>query len=79
MGVNAAGLRFKFINFNSGRVETFSISGRIKLENYVVFEKVREGKKGWGRRFSSWLGKGFKTCLGKGVLRPSLYIYLCEK
>ena len=58
MGVNAAGLRSKFLTFNKVLEElkpsVFLVedAGRIKSENYVVFETVRENRD--GGRFSSW-------------------------
>ena len=55
MGVNAAGLSSKFLTFNEVLEElkppVFLVeetklkdAGRIKVENYVVFEKVRENR-----------------------------------
>ena len=59
MGVNAAGLRSKFLTFKKVLEElkpsVFLVeetklkeAGRIKVEDYVVFEKVRENRDGGG-------------------------------
>lgn len=75
LGVNAAGLRSKLFTFKKVLKElqpsVFFIeetklkdAGRIKLKDYVIFEKPRKKQYLW-RRYCNWLYQRIKSCLGE--------------